>query len=211
MARSSVDEAHELASRTSGIVDRGTPVALLQSRASCTTSETRSGTIDSPPACPSAAPRSNISVAIATDQPSPSRPGCSQPGMRASSKCVSLKPYSPVIFLIGFFSTPGMSTGARKKVRPLYLLGASGMGAGEQDHVLGLGAEAGPDLGPVEHPLVAVAHRRRLCVAQVAAVAGLAEALAPDLLAAEDLLDVAQLLLVRCRAAGSPGRPTSGR
>ena len=84
------------------------------------------------------------------------------------------------------------------------MLGRVGVGAADGEDPLGVMSERGPDLLTVEHPLVAVEHRARLDVGQVGAGVGLAEALAPQLLAPQDRRKEALLLLGR--AEGHDGR-----
>jgi hypothetical protein len=71
-----------------------------------------------------------------------------------------------------------------------------GVGAGEQDPVVGELGEAVPHLLPVDDVLVAVEHRARAQRREVRAGAGLAVELAPQLVAAEDRVDVLLLLLL---------------
>ena len=76
---------------------------------------------------------------------------------------------------------------------PLVLLGAR-IGAGQQHHPVGDLREAGPDLLAVDHVVVAVLHGPGLEAGQVRSRVRLGVALAPDLLAGEDLLEVPLLL-----------------
>ncbi len=76
---------------------------------------------------------------------------------------------------------------------PLVLRDAR-VGAGEQHHPVGDLREAGPDLLAVDDVVVAVPHGPGLERREVRARVGLGVALAPDLLAGEDLLEVALLL-----------------
>ena len=71
-----------------------------------------------------------------------------------------------------------------------------GIGAGEQEAVVGVVTAGRPHLLAVDHPLVAVEHRRRLQAGEVGSRVGLAEALAPAHLAAEDLRQEVLLLLL---------------
>ncbi len=97
-----------------------------------------------------------------------------------------------------------------------------GVGAGDEDAELGEVGQRGPDLLAVDHVLVAVADRPGAQVGEVGAGAGLAEQLAPDLLAGEQRQQVAVALCLRAgvqqRGAGPadadhvarpahPGRP----
>ena len=73
--------------RTWGSSIAGRPLRFAR-RASSTTSLILKSIIDKPPACPPVAPRSNVRVAIATFQPSPSLPIRQEAGIRASLKNV---------------------------------------------------------------------------------------------------------------------------
>ena len=77
----------------------------------------------------------------------------------------------------------------------LVLLGV-GVRAADDLAEVGVLRAGRPHLLAVDHPLVAVAHRRRRQRRDIGAGAGLAEQLAPDLLAAQQLGEVALLLLV---------------
>ena len=81
-----------------------------------------------------------------------------------------------------------------------------GLGAGQQDPEPGLVGVAGPDLLARDHPLVAV-ERRPGCVsdARSRAGAGLAEQLAPDLLAGQQREQVPLLLLLGAGVDGGSG------
>ena len=83
-----------------------------------------------------------------------------------------------------------------QEVGDALVFGRVGIGAGEQDHPVALVGAGGPDLRAVDHVVVAVADGARLQAGEVGAGAGLAEALAPALLAAQDAGQVALLLLV---------------
>ena len=85
------------------------------------------------------------------------------------------------------------------------------VGAREQDPVAGELRERRPHLLPVDHVLVAVAHRRRRERREVAARLRLAEELAPDLGAVEQAGQVARLLLGRCRRRAASARPSRSR
>ena len=76
------------------------------------------------------------------------------------------------------------------------MLGGVGIGAGDQHAPLRVLGEGRPDLLPADHPFVAVLDRARLQRGEVGAGLGLGEALAPDLLAGQDRLQVALLLLL---------------
>ena len=70
------------------------------------------------------------------------------------------------------------------------------IGAGQQDHPVGVHGMAGPDLAAVDDVLLSIADRRRVQVRQVGASVRLAVALTPHLLHAGDLAEVAVLLLL---------------
>ena len=165
--------------------------------------------------------RSLPSVTLASAQPWFTSPTRLPAGMRTSVKNTSLKSASPVISRIGRISMPGRSIGQMKYEMP-WCLGASGsVRAMRMPNCACAGARR-PDLLPVDHPLVAVAHGPGAEVGQVAAGARLAEQLAPDLLAGQQRQQVALLLLLgagvqdrrarpsRCRS-GSAGGCTSAR
>src|SRR5262249_1200540 len=69
--------------------------------------------------------------------------------------------------------------------------------ARQQDHVLRVHAEAGPDFRAVDDVVIALPLGFRGHRAEIGAVVGFGEALAPDVLRAEDVLDEALLVLVR--------------
>ena len=93
-----------------------------------------------------------------------------------------------------------------EQVRDALVLRRVGIGAGEQEAVVGVVAAGRPDLLPVDDPLVAVEHGRRLQAGQVGARVGLAEALAPAHLAAEDLGQELAASAPRCPTAAASGR-----
>ena len=74
--------------------------------------------------------------------------------------------------------------------------GRVGVGAGQQEDVVGVLGLGRPHLLPVDHPLVAVELGPRLEAGQVRAGVGLAEALAPRDLALQDARDELLLLLL---------------
>jgi hypothetical protein len=63
---------------------------------------------------------------------------------------------SPVICRMGRTSTPGVAMSSRKNEMPRWPA-LAGIGAGQQDAVLGELGVRRPDLGPVDHVAVAVA------------------------------------------------------
>ena len=66
-----------------------------------------------------------------------------------------------------------------EQIRDALVLGCIGVGAGEQEAVVGVMALRGPHLLAVDDPLVAVEHGRGLQAGKVGARVGLREALAP--------------------------------
>ena len=131
---------------------------------------------------------------MATRQPSFSRPTRFTTGTRASSKNTSLNSELPTMVSIGRISMPGVSIGNITQVMPL-CFGRLGIGADQQLAPVGHLGEARPDLLAGDDVLVAVAHALARQRRQVAARAGLAESLAPHLLAAQDAGQVLGLLL----------------
>ena len=99
-------------------------------------------------------------------------------------KNTSLNVCAPVISMIGRISMPGASIGQMKYEMP-WCFGASGSVRAMRMPNFAMLGQRRPDLLAVDHALVAVAHGAGAEVGQVAAGAGLAEQLAPDLLAAE--------------------------
>ncbi len=127
-------------------------------------------------------PRSKPAVAIATFQPLPTSPRVLATGTRTSSKKISAKPVSPSSWAIGRTVTPGRSSGIRMNVRPRWRWD-SGSVRKMPKHQSAPHRPAGPDLLPVQHPLVAVQAGGAADRRQVAAGVGLAPGLGPDDLA----------------------------
>jgi hypothetical protein len=75
------------------------------------------------------------------------------------------------------------------------VLGHIGVGASQQDAVVGVLAERGPDLLAVDDPLVAVALGAGAQRREVAAGTGFAEQLAPQMVAAQHRAEETLLLL----------------
>jgi hypothetical protein len=92
-----------------------------------------------------------------------------------------------------------------QEVREAAVLGDVGVRAGEQHAPLGLVRERRPHLLAGDDVLVALAHGSSLERGQVGARLGLAEALAPHLVGAQDRREEARLLVVG--AVGDHGRP----
>ena len=115
--------------------------------------------------------------------------------MRTSVKYTSLNSASPVICRSGRTSTPGRvhvdDEGGEAGV-----LDRFGVGAHDQQAEARQMGQGRPHLLSVDGPLVAVAHALRRQPGEVGAGAGLAEQLAPDLLAGEQRTQVALLLLL---------------
>ena len=94
------------------------------------------------------------------------------------------------------------------EVRQPLVLRDVGVGACDQDPELGVMAAAGPDLGAVEHVLVAVANGTRGEAGEIAPGIGLAEQLAPVLVAAEDRIEEALALPLRSGEVDRRRRPS---
>ena len=139
--------------------------------------------------------RSFISVALATDQPSPISPTRQSSGSRASVKNTSLKPDAPAMLRMGRTSTPGWCMSTMNIVRPL-CFGASGSVRASSSPKRGQVRRRRPDLLAVHDPLVAVALGAGGEPGDVGAGARLAEQLAPDLLGREDRPEEAVALLL---------------
>ena len=82
------------------------------------------------------------------------------------------------------------------QVRDALVLGHIGIGAGDQNAEAGELGATRPDLLTVDHPFVPVEHGARAEAGQIRARPGLAEELAPDLLARQHRQEVAPLLLL---------------
>ena len=95
-----------------------------------------------------------------------------------------------------------------EQVRDAGVLRRVGVGAGQQEDVVGVLRLGGPDLLAVDDPLVAVELGPGLEAGQVGAGVGLAEALAPGDLALEDARD--ELLLLLLGAPLQDGRADEG-
>ena len=77
-----------------------------------------------------------------------------------------------------------------------FVLGQRGVVARHHDAPVRVVRARGPDLLAVHHPVVAVTHRAHAQAGEVGAAGRLGEELAPDLLAADQLREVAALLLL---------------
>ena len=95
-----------------------------------------------------------------------------------------------------------------QEVGEALVLGHLGVGARHEHAPLGVVGEGGPHLLAGHHPLAVVLDRLGLQRREVGARVGLREPLAPDLLAREDRLDEALLLLLG--PVGDDGRPAHG-
>ena len=91
----------------------------------------------------------------------------------------------PFIWRSGRTSTPGWCIGRTKYVMPR-CFGDVPVGAGQQQAVVGVVRARAPQLLPVDDPLVAVALGARREPGEVGSVPGLAEQLAPRVLAGQD-------------------------
>ena len=142
-----------------------------------------------------AVPRSYFNVTLVTRQPSFSAPTRLATGTRTSVRNTSANSELPSTVLSGRTSIPGRSIGRINHEMPR-CFGRVGIGAHEELAHVGDLAERAPDLLAVEHVVVAVALGARPQRREVGARARLGEALAPHLLAAQDLREVLRLLLV---------------
>ena len=164
-----------------------------------------------PPPAPRPA-RSYMRVVLATAQPLLRPPMRSLSGTRASSRNTSLNMAWPVISPSGRIVDAGL-VHVDGEVGDALVLGHVGVGAGDEHAEVGDLAARGPHLLTVDDPLVAVAARPCVETGEVGAGAGLAEELAPRLLAGDDVAHVPVDLLLRCRgwrwsgAASSRPRP----
>ena len=102
-------------------------------------------------------PRSKPSVVIATFQPLLTPPTTFSAGQRTSVKKTSLNSAEPSGCTIGRTSTPGLLH-RHEEVADALVLRRVGVGAGEQEDVVGVLGLRGPHLLPVDDPLVAVEH-----------------------------------------------------
>ena len=128
-------------------------------------------------------------------------------GTRTSVMYTSLNSASPVIWRSGRTSTPAACMSSAKYVMPL-CLGASGSVRVDEHPAVGEVGERVPHLLAVDDPLVAVAHGPGAEAGEVRAGAGLAEQLAPRLLAGEHRAQEALLDLVA--AVGDDRRAGQG-
>ena len=124
------------------------------------------------------------------------RPGCAT-GTRTSSRNSSQKWLSPSMVRIGRTSTPGWCMSRISQVMPL-CLGAVGVGAHQQLAVVGHVRPGAPDLLAVHHVVVAVALGPGAQRGQIGSGLGLGEALAPDVVAAQDAGQVERAAARRC-------------
>ena len=144
---------------------------------------------------PDSETRSLPRVTLASDHPWPRAPTRCPAGSRTSSRKTSLK-----VWVAGHVDErphrdPGGVHGA-DEVGDALVLGGVGLGAGQQDPEVGQMGVGGPHLLTLHHPLVAVELGPGGQRGQVGPGAGLAEQLAPDLLAGQQREQVALLLLV---------------
>ena len=142
-------------------------------------------------------PRSCRSVVIATCQPPPISPRTFSSGTSTPVKKISLNSASPVIWRSGRTSTPGR-VHVDDQVREPGVALALRVAARDEDAVVGDVRERRPHLLAVDDEVAVLAARGRAHGREVGARVGLGEALAPDLLGREDLLQV------RCFCASVP-------
>ena len=141
------------------------------------------------------APRSKESSSIAVCQPLPMPPRFDSTGTRASVKKTSPNSWSPDSVVMGRASTPGLVHVDQHQRQTLVPLRA-GLGADQREQLVAVDRLRGPDLLAVDDVLVAVEDPGRADAGEVGAGAGLGEALAPDLLVAQDRADDVALLLL---------------
>ncbi len=147
--------------------------------------------------------RSLASVVRATFQPSPTSPT----HVRGRDAHVVEEDLVEVVGPAGLAQRAHVDAGRTHvddEVRDAPVLRGVEVGAGEQDGPVGRPGAGVPHLLAVDHPLVAVAHGAGAQRREVGAGAGLAVELAPDLLAADDLVEVVGALLLG--AVGHQGR-----
>ena len=149
-------------------------------------------------------------VTLARDHPSPRLPIRLSGGRRTSSRKTSLKVWVPVM------STRGRTVHPRgvhraDEVGDALVHGRVRLGAGQQDPELGAVGVGRPHLLAPDHPLVAVEVGPGGQRGQVGAGAGLAEQLAPDLLAGQQRAAGTGPSARRCRRRGWWARPTRSR
>ena len=147
--------------------------------------------------------RSYIRVVNPTDQPLPTPPSTWDSCTRTLSKKTSLNSASPVICRKRLDRHSGQLH-VEQEVGDPRVPGRVGIRAGQQHHPVRDVGEGGPDLLPVDHPVVAILDGPRLQGGQVGPGIGLRVTLAPDLLGGEDLRRIAPLLFLR--AAGNDRR-----
>ena len=125
--------------------------------------------------------------------------------MATSSKNTSLNSASPVIWRIGAHGDAGRAHVDDETGQAMVLAGVR-VGPGDAEPELRHVRQRGPDLVAVEPPAIAVAHRAGAQRRQVGTGLGLAEQLAPDLLAGEQR---PQHRLLRVGAEADQGRGDS--
>ena len=144
--------------------------------------------------------RSKSSVVVPTYQPRFSSPMRLRAGTRTSSKKTSLKTW-PFAMLIERPDGDAGRLHVEQQVADAAVLRRVRVRAGEHEHPVGEVGAGGPDLLAVDDVVVAVADGAGLEAGEVAAGAGLAEALAPRDLAAEDAAGGVRASAPRCRGA----------
>ena len=144
---------------------------------------------------PDSETRSLPRVTLASDQPWPRCPTRFSAGRRTSSRKTSLKVWAPVMSTRGRTVTPGASIGQMKYEIP-WCSGRLGLGAGQQDPEPGhVGVARSRPSGRWTTHSSPSSSARVVSDARSEPGAGLAEQLAPDLLAGQQRQQVALLLL----------------
>ena len=140
--------------------------------------------------------RSKSSVVVPRYQPRFSSPRSCVAGTRTSSKKTSLKSWLFGMLTSGRTVMPGRLH-VEEEVADALVLRRVRVGAGDEDAHVGAVRAGRPDLLAVDDVVVAVADGARLEAGEVGAGAGLAEALAPGIFAADDPRQRRVLLLLR--------------
>ena len=149
--------------------------------------------------------RSFISVVSDTFQPSPTAPS------RWLIRNHDVGEIDLVEFLhaVGLLDRPHLDAFAlhvEEEHRQALVLGHVGIGAGDQQAVVGIMRARGPDLLAVDDPVVAVLFGAGAQARDVGAAGGLREQLAPDLLAGGELRQIMPLVLPRCHRPSRSAR-----
>ena len=159
----------------------------------------------------SAAPRSNISVASATCQPCPF---LTERGVRGHRRAVEQHLVEAALagHLHQRLHRHAGHVHREQEVREPGVLVRVGVGAREQDHPLGEVSQGRPHLVARDLPAAALRlHRAGGEAREIAARARLAEALAPDLVGAQQRREQPLLLRLGAECSGSWAQPRSAR